>query len=133
MSYCWNSTGITIAGTSTVSGTAANQFNRPFSIALDSSNTLYVSDQDNNRVQKWLTNAASGTTVAGQASTILGTAADSLNTPSGIALDSSGNIYVADTNNFRIQYWLQGASTGTTVAGTTGNVLCLLTCILSVY
>lgn len=74
-------------------------------------------------MQKWLSGASSGTTVMGQANAMSGMSSNSLNTPSGIAIDSSGNIYVADTNNFRIQYWLQGASSGTTVAGITGKIV----------
>ncbi|CAF1579769.1 unnamed protein product [Rotaria sp. Silwood1] len=104
-----------------VPDTTADRFDRPFGIALDSSNALYISDQNNNRVQKWLAGASTGTTVAGQGSAVAGTALDSLDTPSGVLLDSSGNIYVADTNNFRVQYWPQSASSGTTVAGITGS------------
>ncbi|CAF1027050.1 unnamed protein product [Rotaria sordida] len=102
-----------------MSGEAADRFDRPFSGVLDSSNTLYISDQNNNRVQKWLAGASTGTTVVGQASTVAGMDSNSLDNPSGVLLDSSGNIYVADTNNFRIQYWPQGASSGTTIAGIT--------------
>jgi sugar lactone lactonase YvrE len=40
-----------------------------------------------------------------------------LNYPIGIAVDSSGSVYVADTNNHRIQKFLSGNITGTTVAG----------------
>ncbi|CAF0941675.1 unnamed protein product [Rotaria sordida] len=104
-----------------MSGEAADRFDRPFSVVLDSSNTLYISDQNNNRVQKWLAGASTGTTVAGQASTVAGMDSNSLDNPSGVLLDSSGNIYVADTNNFRIQYWPQGASSGTTIAGITAG------------
>ncbi|CAF3668854.1 unnamed protein product [Rotaria sordida] len=119
--FCWNSTAITVAGITSSAGTAANQFDRPFAIALDSSNTLYISDQNNNRVQKWLAGASNGTTVAGEASGMQGIDSSSLYIPSGILLDSSGNIYVADTGNFRVQYWVQGASNGTTVAGITAG------------
>ncbi|CAF4238753.1 unnamed protein product, partial [Rotaria sp. Silwood2] len=118
---CWNSTAITVTGMAGVEDVAADRFDRPFGITLDSSNALYISDQNNNRVQKWLADASTGTTVAGQASAVGGTASNSLDTPSGVLLDSSGNIYVADTNNFRIQYWSSGASSGTTIAGITGS------------
>ncbi|CAF1226061.1 unnamed protein product [Rotaria sordida] len=73
------------------------------------------------RVQKWLAGASTGTTVAGQGSGVAGMTSNSLDMPSGILLDSSGNIYVADTKNNRIQYWFQGASSGMTIAGITGS------------
>ena len=104
-----------------MSGVAANQFDRPFGLALDSANTLYISDQNNNRIQLWLTGASIGITIAGQASGVWGTALDSFDTPSGILLDSSGSMYVADTNNNRIEFWVQGAPSATTVAGLAGR------------
>ena len=69
----WNATGTTVAGVTSSAGTAMNQLDRPFSIALDSSNTLYIADQQNNRIQKWLSGASTGTTVAGQSSGTSGT------------------------------------------------------------
>jgi DNA-binding beta-propeller fold protein YncE len=59
-----------------------------------------------------------GTTVAGSSNAILGSALKSLNLPSHLAVDSSGNIYVADAGNNRVVYWPNGASSGTLVAGT---------------
>ena len=38
----------------------------------------------------------------------------------GVTLDSAGNVYVADTDNHRIQLFLAGQSNGTTIAGVTG-------------
>ena len=46
-----------------------------------------------------------------------GDAANQLYRPYGIALDASGNLYIADTENHRIQKWAPGASEGETVAG----------------
>ena len=43
-----------------------------------------------------------------------------LSGPVGVTLDPLGNMYVADSNNQRIQLFLVGQSTGITVAGTTG-------------
>jgi len=42
--------------------------------------------------------------------------------PYGIALDASGNIYIADYKNHRIQKWEPGASEGVTVAGGNSEV-----------
>jgi hypothetical protein len=116
----WNSTGTTVAGVG-VYGTAANQLSSPIGLALDSSNTLYIGDLNNSRVQKWPMGAWLGTTVAGQANGVSGSANNSLNQAGGIAIDSADGIYVADIFNFRIQYWPNGGSSGTTVAGAGKN------------
>ena len=88
---------------------------------VDSSNSIYIADYGNNRVQRWLPGATSGTTVAGQASGTSGSAANLLNRPTDVVVDSGGNVYVADSNNHRIQYWANGASSGITVAGISGR------------
>ncbi|CAF4161073.1 unnamed protein product, partial [Rotaria sordida] len=116
----WNSTGITAAGVTGSTGTAANELSLPFGLFLDSSDSLYIADYGNSRVQKWLTGASSGSTVAGQVTGVGGSGASDLSGSAGVAVDSSGNIYVADTLNHRVQRWASGASSGTTVAGT-GN------------
>ena len=99
-------------------GVAANLLNLPYGIIVDSSNAVYIADQYNNRVQKWTAGASTGTTVAGQAAGTWGTVANSLYYPAGITLDSNGSLYVVDSNNHRVQLWLSGASSGSTIAGT---------------
>lgn len=106
-----------MAGSSSL-GTGANQFNFPFGLAFDSQNVLYVGDMNNSRVQQWAINGWTGATVAGQSSGTSGSALNQLNKAGGIAIDSGGNIYIADTYNSRVQYWANGASTGSTIAGT---------------
>ena len=59
-----------------------------------------------------------GTTVAGGNS--YGSAANQLKNPYRFTFDSSGNLYIADTYNHRIQKWAPGASEGTTIAGGNG-------------
>jgi hypothetical protein len=61
---------------------------------------------------------ATGSTVAGGNGQ--GSAANQLYYPVGIYFDASGNIYVSDQGNHRIQKWAVGATTGTTVAGGNG-------------
>ncbi|CAF0939198.1 unnamed protein product [Adineta steineri] len=114
----WNSTGITVAGVTGVAGIAANQFNHPYCVVLDSSNTLYVSDQVNQRVQKWLPNASSATTVAGQSNAIAGSAMDYLNYASDLIIDSNDNLYIVDAGNDRVVLWNNGSSSGLILAGT---------------
>lgn len=114
----WYSEGMTVAGVSGVSGTAANQLSNPWGLAFDSSYALYVADRLNNRVQKWHVSATTGMTVAGQANATGGATLYDLKLPTFIQFDSSENIYVTDVGNHRVQFWHHGTLSGSTVAGT---------------
>jgi len=65
-----------------------------------------------------LAQAPNGTTVAGGNGP--GSLANQLSSPFGVAVDGSGNVYVADRGNSRVQKWAPGATSGTTVAGGNG-------------
>ena len=91
----------------------------PMSVAVDSAGNLYIADHDNNRIRK-----VSGgviTTVAGGGS-FLGDSGPAtsalLSGASGVAVDSAGRIYIADTGNNRIRRVSNGVIT--TVAGNGG-------------
>jgi len=86
------------------SGTNAS-FRLPKGVAVDSSGNVYISDYINNRIRK-ITSGGLVTTLAGNGTAAfadgLGTNA-SFNEPLGIAVDSSGNVYVGDALNRRIR------------------------------
>ncbi len=106
-----------------VNGTTA-QFNGPSGVAVDASGNVYVSDAGNNCIRK-VTPAGAVTTLAGSAINPPGYAegtgtAAKFWAPAGVAVDTSGNVYVADYGNARIR---KVTATGvvTTLAGTGTN------------
>jgi hypothetical protein len=113
----WNTTGTTVAGRTGIIGLSADTLQSPWDLVVDWADTIYVTDRFNNRVHKFLRGAGNGSTIAGQSNGISGTAANQFNQPMGIYADSSGNIYVSDVSNNRVQYWSNGATSGQTVVG----------------
>lgn len=62
--------------------------------------------------------ASFGTTIAGQEDGTANTTATFLNSPCDVTVvDSTSDIYVADTFNHRIQFWANGSSVGITAIG----------------
>lgn len=113
----WNREGLTIAGTTNVSGKTSSLLNYPYDLALDWSYSLYVTDRYNNRVQKFLRGSLNATTVAGRANGTSGSSADALNAPISVLVDDDGNVYVSDLSNNRIMFWKNNATNGSIVAG----------------
>jgi DNA-binding beta-propeller fold protein YncE len=91
-------------------------------VAVDSAGNVYVADTDNSTIRK-VTAAGVVTTLAGTAEMVGSAdgpgAAARFNYPTGVAVDSAGNVYVADTDNSTIRK-VTPTGTTTTVAGTAG-------------
>jgi len=92
------------AGHADGNGTAAS-FYFPISIAIDATGNLYIADSGNNLVRE-VSPGGTVTTIAGNGSisTTDGTGTNaSINAPTGIALDPSGNLYVTEGPNNKIR------------------------------
>lgn len=122
-SFRWNATAITVAGVTGTVGTGSNQLDHPLCITISSSNELYVVDNTNHRVQKWVVGSSSGTTVAGQATGVIGSGLSYLNYPSDVVIGPGNKVYVVDLGNSRVVSWSNGSSSGTLLAGTGKGIL----------
>jgi hypothetical protein len=124
------------SGTSGDGGLATSALlHSPVGLAVDPSRDLYIADTANNRVQETAASSGDISTVAGSATGSSGTSGDGglatsalLSSPSGVALDSSGDLYIADSANNRVQevvttnhdvYTVAGSASGT--AGYSGD------------
>lgn len=93
-------------GYANATGSAA-MFYGPAGVAMDSSGNLYVADYFNNDIRE-ITSAGVVSLFAGSSTQVAGNAngtgsAATFTNPAGVAVDSSGNIYVADENNNEIR------------------------------
>jgi uncharacterized protein (TIGR03437 family) len=114
----------TVAGTGTRgfsgdNGPAARaQLDNPYGVAVDSAGNLYIADSSNNRVRKvsgGAINTVAGNGTAGFSGDNGPPTSAHLAYPQGVAVDSAGNLYIADTDNNRIREVSNGVIA--TVAG----------------
>ncbi len=125
--------GTGVAGNLGDGGNASSaQLNNPNGLAVDAVGNLYISDTGNNRIRKvtatngQILSTSQIANFAGSPAGVAGSSGDGaaatsalLNQPVGIALDSNGNLFIADSNNDTIREVSGG--TISRVAGTTGS------------
>lgn len=117
----------------------AAQLKSPFTVALDSLGDIFIADSQNNRIRVVCAGASNGSSVLttactsqGNIETVAGngmvgdqgdnaqaTSAE-LNSPSGLALDAAGNLYISDTENMRVRKVNSATGVITTVGGSGG-------------
>jgi sugar lactone lactonase YvrE len=120
----------TVAGLATSGSADGSQFiakfNAPQGITIDSTGSLYVTDTGNNRIRK-ITMTSSATVISTLAGSTAGSEDGSgtsakFNRPRGITIDSAGNIFVTDTNNYEIRKLTKEGVVTTYVGITTNSV-----------
>ena len=100
----------------------AATLNAPFGVAVDTSGNVYIADTTDYRIRKIAAQTGIITTIAGTGTNgFSGDNGPATNAAIGvvhqIAVDGSGNLYLADSNNNRIRMVAAGTGTMTTVAG----------------
>ena len=106
--------GNTAGGSSGDGGVATSaELSHPFGVAVDNAGDIFIADFGNNRIRKVTASTGVITTVAGagsgcsQETDSVGdgcpaTSAE-LSNPTGVAVDSAGNFYIADQSNQRVR------------------------------
>lgn len=91
----------------------------PTGVAVDTAGNVYIADSHNHCIRKvsgGTISTIAGTRVAGFSGDGAAATSAQLNDPMGVAVDTAGNVYIADTNNQRVRQ-ITG-TTITTIAGT---------------
>ncbi|HEY1790406.1 MAG TPA: hypothetical protein VGJ73_19825, partial [Verrucomicrobiae bacterium] len=102
--------------------TNVSQFNNPGGVTMDAAGNVYVADTGDNTIRRIAPNGTVSTLAGspGVSGSADGNETNALfNAPQGIAVDTSGNVYVADTGNGTIRKITSGVVT--TFAGFAGH------------
>jgi sugar lactone lactonase YvrE len=105
---------VTVAGYgNSTSGNDAMGLNSPTGLYTTFNGDVYVADRDNHRIQLYRNGSRTGKTVAGNGTA--GSTTGQLDQPTSVTVDaSSGNIFISDTDNGRIQIWSVNTTQGHT-------------------
>lgn len=105
-------------------------FNGPTAIAVDSLGAIYVADRFNNRIRRVSSDGVVITIAGDGAAGLQGDGGPALsarfNGPSGVTVDSRGNVYVADTDNNRVRKLTPSDGTGGKVPESSGESLVMM-------
>ena len=94
---------------------------KPVSIWVTALHDLYVAEYGAHRIRRFSNGSRNGTVVAGTG--ISGSSAMQLSFPESVFVDeATGDLYVADTANTRIQLWARNATSGVTVSAAQGDL-----------
>jgi tripartite motif-containing protein 71 len=113
----FNSNGVFEGTWGTGPGTGPGQFDRPTALVLDGS-TLFVSDSDNSRIEKWTVTASGGTVSATFVSDLA--TAPAVSDPTGLAVDGSGNLWVANVGTDTVTEFSEATGALETTIGSFG-------------
>jgi sugar lactone lactonase YvrE len=119
---------VTVAGTgmpgySGDNGPAtAAMLNSPYGVAVDAHGNLFIADSNNDRIREVVQATGNIITIAGTGAAGYSgdggpATAAKLFAPDGLTVDASGNVFIADTYNFRVRAILQSSGNIVTVAG----------------
>jgi hypothetical protein len=84
------------------------------------SNSLIIGNTGTNNIVRWILGDNHWTLIAGAYNGTFGNTSTLFQGPRDLTLDPMGNLYVADKDNHRVQFFFAGQSDGTTIAGVTG-------------
>jgi trimeric autotransporter adhesin len=100
------------------------QLNSPLGVAVDTAGNLYIADTANNMVRRVDSKGAistfAGTGTAGSSGDGSAATSAQLNGPQGLAVDTAGNLYIADTQNHRVRKVAGGTISTVAGSGTAG-------------
>ncbi len=120
--------GVFTTNTANKTAISANSLSSPGSVAEDSSGGVYITDYGNNRVLHYPSGSTTADRVYGQGGSFTtvtantgGISATSIRGPFGVAVDSSGGIFVGDHTNNRVLHYPSGSTTADQVYGQSGS------------